>query len=190
MTASTCSDLEVSVQNGVLQMIEHQQARAAAPARGGVAAESLARLIGADDWFAEGTAAREHRSGVPRSRRTRAQPRRDPDNAAAWINWGRLLHESGERACRGEGLSPRARALRHRCAAALQPAACCSRTSATRRRLSRPITPRSRRTPTSPTATTIWRGSTSRRARPQHAIRHLGQYRRLLTRQRALSRGG
>ena len=36
------------------------------------------------------------------------------------------------------------------------------------------------RTRRSPIVTTTWRGSTSRWVEPQHAIRHLGQYRRLV----------
>jgi tetratricopeptide (TPR) repeat protein len=90
---------EVSVQNGVLQMIEHQQQRAAAPTRREPAAVgvevTLNEPVSADDWFAEGVrleaidpaaalAAYAHAAGA------------DPDNSAAWINWGRLLHESGK----------------------------------------------------------------------------------------------
>ena len=98
--------LDVSVQNGTLRVIEHRQARSAAPA--GAEAADLAAAdanantdanadatASADDWFAqalrlEGTDpaaaidAYAHAAGA------------DPGNAAAWINWGRLLHERGE----------------------------------------------------------------------------------------------
>jgi tetratricopeptide (TPR) repeat protein len=88
---------EVSVQNGILQMIEHKQERTAVPARGGTATVELEvdQPVTADDWLAEGIrlesidpaaalAAYAHAAGA------------DPDNSAAWINWGRLLHESGK----------------------------------------------------------------------------------------------
>lgn len=106
---------EVSVQNGVLQMIEHKQARANASARGGAgvgAAGGAAaggvgagatgrggaaadRTLSSDDWFAEGLDLESSDPAAALAAYKRAAEG-DPDNAAAWINWGRLLHESGD----------------------------------------------------------------------------------------------
>jgi len=80
--------LDVSVQNGILQMIEHRQARALEAARADGARS-------AEDWFAEGLRLEDTDSRAA----VRAYARcaeADPDNAAAWINWGRLLHEGGD----------------------------------------------------------------------------------------------
>jgi len=109
---------EVSVQNGTLRMIEHKEGRAPASNKrgqgtgatkaaetagaGGGGAELVGGAVGAvdgsltaEDWFSEGlrleeidpaaaTAAYAHAAGA------------DPDDSAAWINWGRLLHERGD----------------------------------------------------------------------------------------------
>lgn len=85
---------EVSVQNGILRMTERKQERAASPAPGRPAAQAQEPL-GSEEWFGEGMrlesidpaaalAAYAHAAEV------------DPGKAAAWINWGRLLHESGK----------------------------------------------------------------------------------------------
>jgi len=92
--------LDVSVQNGILQMIEHRRARAAEAARAAERARAIEaaraeRSQSADELFAEGLRLEDvdPRAAVDAySRCTEA----DPDNAAAWINWGRLLHESGD----------------------------------------------------------------------------------------------
>jgi tetratricopeptide (TPR) repeat protein len=91
---------EVSVQNGILRMIERQQARDADSAGGGSAAAGAgAAAAGAgtrvEDWFSEGL----RLEGVDPEAAAAAYARAaqaDPDNSAAWINWGRLLHETGE----------------------------------------------------------------------------------------------
>jgi tetratricopeptide (TPR) repeat protein len=77
--------LDVSVENGVLNVVEH--ARNPAPAA--KAAPAAAR-----DWFAEGLAleATDLKAALAAYRRSTEA---DPDNAAAWINLGRLLHEQG-----------------------------------------------------------------------------------------------
>jgi tetratricopeptide (TPR) repeat protein len=84
--------LDVSVQNGTLKVIEHRPARVAAPtdadASGGGAS-------GADEWFSaalrlEGTNPVAAIDAYARAARA------DPGNAAAWLNWGRLLHERGD----------------------------------------------------------------------------------------------
>jgi tetratricopeptide (TPR) repeat protein len=98
---------EVSVQNGILQMIEHRQARATAPGRGeaaGATAESdegglggatADRPLSADDWFTEGLRLESNDPAAALAAYSRAAEG-DPDNSAAWINWGRLLHERGD----------------------------------------------------------------------------------------------
>jgi Tetratricopeptide repeat/MerR HTH family regulatory protein len=75
--------LDVSVENGVLNVVEHQ--RSAAP----VAAPAAPR-----DWFAEGLAleAADPKGALEAYRRAAEA---DPDHTAAWINLGRLLHEQG-----------------------------------------------------------------------------------------------
>jgi tetratricopeptide (TPR) repeat protein len=50
---------------------------------------------GADDWFAEGMRLESiDPAGALAAYAHAAEA--DPDNSAAWINWGRLLHESGK----------------------------------------------------------------------------------------------
>jgi tetratricopeptide (TPR) repeat protein len=94
---------EVSVQNGILRMIEHKKAGAAAPAAGGAAEAGAGRASGAeadelpaaDDWFGEGLRLEDTDPAAALTAYARAAEG-DPDNSAAWINWGRLLHERGD----------------------------------------------------------------------------------------------
>ncbi|MBV9726070.1 MAG: tetratricopeptide repeat protein [Gammaproteobacteria bacterium] len=76
--------LDVSMENGVLRVVEHREAPPASPAppamRGDWFAQALT-LEGSDPEAALGA----WRHAVDQ----------DTDNAAAWINWGRLLHEQG-----------------------------------------------------------------------------------------------
>jgi tetratricopeptide (TPR) repeat protein len=75
--------LDVSLENGVLHVVEHPQ-------------ESTAPVAAAThDWFAQ---ALELESTAPDEALLAWQRAvdEDPDNAAAWINWGRLLHEHGQ----------------------------------------------------------------------------------------------
>src|SRR2546430_2986704 len=73
--------LDVSLQDGVLHVVEHKQAAPAVPAP-------------PDDWFAQ---ALNLESSDPDGALTayRRALDSDPHNAAAWTNWGRLLHERG-----------------------------------------------------------------------------------------------
>ena len=73
--------LDVSLQDGVLHVVEHKQAAPAVPAP-------------PDDWFAQ---ALNLESSDPDGALTayRRAVDSDPHNAAAWTNWGRLLHERG-----------------------------------------------------------------------------------------------
>jgi tetratricopeptide (TPR) repeat protein len=77
--------LDVTVENGVLCVVERKEESAAAAAD---AKET-------EDWFEialelEGTDARAALSAYERAAGA------DPENIAAWINWGRLLHEQGQ----------------------------------------------------------------------------------------------
>lgn len=78
--------LDISVADGVLHMVEHQRPAAAA---GAATAPAAPR-----DWFAEGLAleADDPKAALAAYRRAADTA---PDNAAAWINLGRLLHEQG-----------------------------------------------------------------------------------------------
>lgn len=83
---------EVSVQNGILRMIEHRQAREAARAGADAAPQGT---YDPQDWYSEGL----RLEGVDPARAIAAYARAaelDPDNTAAWINWGRVLHETGK----------------------------------------------------------------------------------------------
>ena len=75
--------LDVSLENGVLHVVEHSKAPAveAAPAS-------------ARDWFAH---ALSLESSDPEAALAawRHAAEQDPQRAAAWTNWGRLLHERG-----------------------------------------------------------------------------------------------
>lgn len=100
---------EVSVQNGILRLTEHKQAREAAAARdeaGGKAAaagaaangearDAVARGAYGPDWFSEGLRLESVDPAAAAAAYARAAEA-DPDNSAAWINWGRLLHETGK----------------------------------------------------------------------------------------------
>ena len=76
----------VSLRNGVLRLSEHQQARAPAPAQ-------LPRE--AEDWYSEGMRLESSDPAAALAAYSRAAEA-DSGHAAAWINWGRLLHEAGE----------------------------------------------------------------------------------------------
>ncbi|HEY6825128.1 MAG TPA: tetratricopeptide repeat protein, partial [Steroidobacteraceae bacterium] len=76
--------LEVSIENGVLRVVEHREAAPAPPAASAPNA----------DWF---TRALTLESTDPEAALTAWGHAVDEDaaNAAAWTNWGRLLHEQG-----------------------------------------------------------------------------------------------
>ena len=76
--------LDVSLQNGVLHVVEHP--REAAP--GGHAAPAPR------DWFAEGLALEATDPGAALEAYRHAAEA-DPEQTAAWVNLGRLLHEQG-----------------------------------------------------------------------------------------------
>lgn len=84
--------LDVSVQNGTLRVMEHKQHRAT---RAATVEAAFSAAAAAHEWF---SAALSLESTDPRSAidaYARAAEA-DPGNSAAWINWGRLLHERGD----------------------------------------------------------------------------------------------
>lgn len=100
--------LEVTVEGGVLHVVEHKDAAQPShgqPARAQHSApntpatrarpDAPAMPKGADDWFGEGL---ELESTDPRAalRAYEHAVNIDQENTAAWINWGRLLHEQGD----------------------------------------------------------------------------------------------
>ncbi|HVC30872.1 MAG TPA: tetratricopeptide repeat protein [Steroidobacteraceae bacterium] len=89
---------EVSVRNGALRMVELGQAR---PGGGGAAAAAAGSAAGAadaagdEDGFSEGLRLESTDPAAALAAYSRAA-QADPESPAAWTNWGRLLHESGE----------------------------------------------------------------------------------------------
>ena len=80
--------LDVTVADGVLHVVERKEELAAKPV-------AVATPVVTEDWFEKGlqlegtdpdSAAKAYEHAVSA----------DPDNVAAWINWGRLLHEKGD----------------------------------------------------------------------------------------------
>jgi tetratricopeptide (TPR) repeat protein len=76
--------LEVSLENGVLHVVEHRQE--AAPA---------AALAPQRDWFAQALALEGTDPDAALAHWQHAVAE-DPHSAPAWTNWGRLLHEQGQ----------------------------------------------------------------------------------------------
>ncbi len=85
--------LDVTLENGTLQVVEHRPPRPAAaptsPADPPPAAAAPGR-----DWFSEGLNLETIDPGSALAAYRRAA-HQEPRNAAAWINWGRLLHVLG-----------------------------------------------------------------------------------------------
>jgi tetratricopeptide (TPR) repeat protein len=82
-------DLDVSMDNGVLRVVEHRQQVPAATAPEGAAPATVA-----PDWFAQALELEGHDPDAALAA-WRAAANEDPHNAAVWTNWGRLLHEQG-----------------------------------------------------------------------------------------------
>jgi tetratricopeptide (TPR) repeat protein len=80
--------LDVVMENGVLHMIEHLEAAADAPRSTTDSAKT------AEQWFAEGLELEAEDPGAARGAYEHAVSV-DPRHVASWINWGRLLHEQG-----------------------------------------------------------------------------------------------
>ena len=73
--------LDVTLENGVLHVVEHKDT-------------SAAPVSAAEDWFAKGLALEGSDLAGALAAYARAVAE-EPDNVAAWTNWGRLLHEEG-----------------------------------------------------------------------------------------------
>jgi tetratricopeptide (TPR) repeat protein len=84
--------LDVSVQNGTLQVIEHRPARAPGPP---ALAAAAAKTAGADEWFAAALSLESTNPAAAIDAYARSAEAA-PGDSAAWINWGRLLHERGD----------------------------------------------------------------------------------------------
>lgn len=84
--------LDVRVQNGAIKVIEHRPGRAPAPAASEAAASETG---GADEWFSAALRL-ESTDPVAAVDAYARSAEADPGNAAAWLNWGRLLHERGD----------------------------------------------------------------------------------------------
>lgn len=82
--------LDVSVENGVLRVVERNFTPAPAPP-----AAAAGDAMTAADWFNEGLDREDSdpRAAIEAYERT---VELESNNVAAWINWGRLLHQSGE----------------------------------------------------------------------------------------------
>jgi tetratricopeptide (TPR) repeat protein len=76
--------LDVVQENGILQMVEHRQPES----------KPVPQARTAEQWFDE--ALKLEDADVRAARKAYEQATRlDPRHLASWINWGRLLHEQG-----------------------------------------------------------------------------------------------
>ncbi len=96
--------LDVSMEGGILRVIERRQGRAgAAPGSGTPALERAdtsstdptRAAAGAGEWFSEALRLESTDAVAAIAAYARAA-QADPVNAPAWTNWGRLLHEQGD----------------------------------------------------------------------------------------------
>jgi tetratricopeptide (TPR) repeat protein len=76
--------LDVSLENGVLHVVEQRPPRAEPPQQAPIPRDWFAQALALEDIDPDGALA-AYRQAVEE----------DPHNAAAWTNWGRLLHEQG-----------------------------------------------------------------------------------------------
>jgi tetratricopeptide (TPR) repeat protein len=77
--------LEVSFENGVLHVVDHKSAPPAAAPTAASSEDSI-------DWF-DRALELEETDPVAAIKAYERAVEREADNASAWINWGRLLHE-------------------------------------------------------------------------------------------------
>jgi tetratricopeptide (TPR) repeat protein len=97
--------LEVSLENGELHVVAHD---AEAPAQAQTPPPAPQEAPGTSDWFSRGLTLEDTDPEEALSAYRRAAEA-EPDNSAAWINWGRLLHAQGKT---GEAARVYRRALR------------------------------------------------------------------------------
>ena len=177
-------ELEVRVQGGVLNVVERSErpapaATSAAPTSAATEPGSKSAAKEPEDWFATGL---ELESANPRAAQ-KAYERAvsvDPANSAAWINWGRLLHEEGgkqeaervyRRALSECGPDP---LLMFNLGVVLED---LGRTNAALEAYQSAIVEDPNLADCHYNLARLYESL----GKPQHAIRHLGQYRRLLT---------
>jgi tetratricopeptide (TPR) repeat protein len=97
--------LEVSLENGELHVVAHD---AEAPAQAQTQPPAAPETPGTSDWFSRGLTLEDTDPEEALSAYRRAAEA-EPDNSAVWINWGRLLHAQGKT---GEAARVYQRALR------------------------------------------------------------------------------
>jgi tetratricopeptide (TPR) repeat protein len=81
--------LDVSVEDGVLRVVERTEEPVEEDAAGPIEKD-------AEDWFNDGLDLEESDPGAALEA-YRHTVSLDPQNVAAWINWGRLLHDAGKK---------------------------------------------------------------------------------------------
>jgi tetratricopeptide (TPR) repeat protein len=170
--------LDVMLENGVLQMIEHAQP-AAARTPLPQAARSADSTKSAEQWFAEALEleGNDVRAAVAAYERAVGS---DPHHVSSWINWGRLLHEQGATG-EADGVYRRALEACGRDALLMFNRGVLledlGRTGAALEAYQAAI----EEDPTLADCHYNLARLYEELGKPQHAIRHLGQYRRLLT---------
>ena len=98
--------LDVSLENGELHMVARGEET---PAESPTPGASEAPAAAAHDWFSRGLTLEATNPEEALSAYQHAAEA-EPDNSAPWINWGRLLHVQGKT---GEAAQVYARALQH-----------------------------------------------------------------------------
>jgi len=83
--------LDVSLENGVLHVVDRE---AETPASAAAPPPSASQAAPAGDWFSQALDLEETNPAEALSAYRRAAEQA-PDNPGAWINWGRLLHALG-----------------------------------------------------------------------------------------------
>jgi len=86
--------LDVALENGVLHMVERPATGAEAGAHAGGPNIHALNSKTAEQWFIEGLELESADAGAARRAYEHAV-KLDPHHLASWINWGRLLHEQG-----------------------------------------------------------------------------------------------
>src|SRR5882762_8149934 len=86
--------LDVALENGVLHMVERPATGAEAGAHAGGPNIRALNSKTAEQWFIEGLELESADAGAARRAYEHAV-KLDPHHLASWINWGRLLHEQG-----------------------------------------------------------------------------------------------
>lgn len=161
---------DVSEENGMLRVVERTEELA-------TPTEPVAK--NAEDWFNEGLEVEDEDPRAAEKAYEHAV-REDPDNVAAWINWGRLLHARGETRA-AEGVYRRARAKCGRDALLMFNLGVLlddlGRTRAAIEAYQSAIEEDPDLADCHYNLARLYESM----GKPQHAIRHLGQYRRLVT---------